>query len=77
MGLDVASIQPCGFLLVSILILSPPTDVLLLLQVELWLSKFSEELSERLQYDMEQNKRIARTLTLHATAYKVIIFLLL
>ncbi|XP_047263134.1 DNA polymerase eta isoform X5 [Capsicum annuum] len=38
--------------------------------VEKWLSELCEELSERLQFDLEQNKRIAHTLTLHAHAYK-------
>lgn len=38
--------------------------------VEKWLSELCEELSERLQSDLEQNKRIAHTLTLHANAYK-------
>ncbi|XP_059281768.1 DNA polymerase eta isoform X6 [Lycium ferocissimum] len=38
--------------------------------VEKWLSELCEELSERLQSDLEQNKRIAHTLTLHAHAYK-------
>ncbi|XP_070048099.1 DNA polymerase eta isoform X4 [Nicotiana tomentosiformis] len=38
--------------------------------VEKWLSELCEELSERLQSDLEQNKRIAHTLTLHAQAHK-------
>lgn len=38
--------------------------------VEKWLGELCEELSERLQSDLEQNKRIAHTLTLHAHAYK-------
>ncbi|KAK6803116.1 hypothetical protein RDI58_000900 [Solanum bulbocastanum] len=38
--------------------------------VEKWLNELCEELSERLQSDLEQNKRIAHTLTLHAHAYK-------
>ncbi|XP_017231330.1 DNA polymerase eta isoform X2 [Daucus carota subsp. sativus] len=38
--------------------------------IERWLSKFSEELAERLEVDLEQNKRIAQTLTLHASAHK-------
>ncbi|XP_074361490.1 DNA polymerase eta isoform X2 [Apium graveolens] len=38
--------------------------------IERWLSKFSEELAERLEADLEQNKRIAQTLTLHASASK-------
>lgn len=43
------------------------------LQVQHWLNELCEELSERLQSDMDQNKRIAHTLTLHARAYKVAI----
>ncbi|XP_069153609.1 DNA polymerase eta isoform X16 [Solanum lycopersicum] len=35
-----------------------------------WLNELCDELSERLQSDLEQNKRIAHTLTLHAHAYK-------
>ncbi|KAI3883766.1 hypothetical protein MKX03_010434 [Papaver bracteatum] len=38
--------------------------------VESWLNDLSEELSERIQSDLEQNKRVAQTLTLHASAYK-------
>ncbi|KAK4270640.1 hypothetical protein QN277_019422 [Acacia crassicarpa] len=38
--------------------------------VQHWLNRLCEELSERLQSDLDQNKRIARTLTLHARAYK-------
>lgn len=38
--------------------------------VEKWLKELCEELSERLQSDLEKNKRIAHTLTLHANAYK-------
>lgn len=45
------------------------------LQVQHWLNELSEELSERLDSDMDQNKRIAHTLTLHARAYKVTIIL--
>ncbi|KAI3440286.1 UmuC domain-containing protein [Psidium guajava] len=37
--------------------------------VQHWLNELCEELSERLQIDLDQNKRIARTLSLHATAY--------
>lgn len=44
---------------------------MVLLQVQKWLNELCEELSERLVHDMERNKRIARTLTLHASAYKV------
>ncbi|KAL2484376.1 DNA polymerase eta [Forsythia ovata] len=39
--------------------------------VEKWLNELCEELSERLLSDLEQNKRIAHTLTLHANAYKL------
>ncbi|KAK4399560.1 DNA polymerase eta [Sesamum angolense] len=39
--------------------------------VQKWLNELCEELSERLLCDLEQNKRIARTLTLHASAYKL------
>ncbi|XP_058197567.1 DNA polymerase eta isoform X4 [Rhododendron vialii] len=38
--------------------------------VEHWLNELCEELSERLQSDLDVNKRIAHTLTLHATAFK-------
>ncbi|KAL8513273.1 hypothetical protein ACS0TY_019467 [Phlomoides rotata] len=38
--------------------------------VQKWLNELCEELCERLLRDLEQNKRIARTLTLHASAYK-------
>ncbi|KAI7755581.1 hypothetical protein M8C21_028789 [Ambrosia artemisiifolia] len=38
--------------------------------VEKWLKELCEELSERLQLDLETNKRVAHTLTLHAHAYK-------
>lgn len=44
---------------------------MVLLQVQKWLNELCEELSERLVRDLERNKRIARTLTLHASAYKV------
>ncbi|KAL7210917.1 hypothetical protein ACSBR2_013905 [Camellia fascicularis] len=39
-------------------------------EVEHWLNELCEELSERLHSDLEQNKRIAHTLTLHARAFK-------
>ncbi|KAM7500403.1 hypothetical protein LguiA_024817 [Lonicera macranthoides] len=39
--------------------------------VENWLNELCEELSERLQSDLDQNKRIAHTLALHARAYKL------
>lgn len=35
-----------------------------------WLDQLCEELSERIQSDLNQNKRIAQTLTLHARAFK-------
>ncbi|XP_077244407.1 Y-family DNA polymerase H isoform X2 [Tasmannia lanceolata] len=38
--------------------------------VEHWLNELCEELSERIQSDLDQNKRVAHTLTLHARAYK-------
>ncbi|KAF8083126.1 hypothetical protein N665_0791s0023 [Sinapis alba] len=37
--------------------------------VQHWLNQLSEELYERLSSDLEQNKRIASTLTLHASAF--------
>ncbi|KAL6567173.1 hypothetical protein OROGR_000841 [Orobanche gracilis] len=39
--------------------------------VQKWLYELCEELNERLLNDLEQNKRIARTLSLHASAYKL------
>ncbi|KAK3013799.1 hypothetical protein RJ639_009013 [Escallonia herrerae] len=38
--------------------------------VEHWIHELSEELSERLISDLDQNKRIAHTLTVNASAYK-------
>ncbi|KAF7801328.1 DNA polymerase eta isoform X1 [Senna tora] len=38
--------------------------------VQHWLNQLCEELSDRLHSDLDQNKRIAHTLTLHARAYK-------
>uniref|UniRef100_A0A0D9V5V1 DNA polymerase eta n=1 Tax=Leersia perrieri TaxID=77586 RepID=A0A0D9V5V1_9ORYZ len=38
--------------------------------VKSWLDRLCEELSERIQSDLNQNKRIAQTLTLHARASK-------
>ncbi|EOX96839.1 DNA polymerase eta, putative isoform 3 [Theobroma cacao] len=38
--------------------------------VQHWLNQLCEELSERLCSDLDQNKRIAHTLTLHVRAYK-------
>ncbi|KAL9683837.1 hypothetical protein QQ045_021264 [Rhodiola kirilowii] len=42
----------------------------ILASVNRWLNDLCEELSERLQSDLDKNKRIAHTLTLHANAYK-------
>ncbi|XP_074312139.1 DNA polymerase eta isoform X3 [Silene latifolia] len=36
-----------------------------------WLNQLCEELSERLLLDLEQNKRIANTITLHVSAFKL------
>ncbi|KAL9328998.1 hypothetical protein ACSQ67_004001 [Phaseolus vulgaris] len=38
--------------------------------VQHWLNQLCEELNERLYSDLDQNKRIAQTLTLHGRAYK-------
>ncbi|GLU08634.1 hypothetical protein SLE2022_255340 [Rubroshorea leprosula] len=38
--------------------------------VQYWLNQLCEELNERLCSDLDQNKRIAHTLTLHVRAYK-------
>ncbi|XP_065853636.1 DNA polymerase eta isoform X2 [Euphorbia lathyris] len=38
--------------------------------VQHWINQLCEELNERLSSDLDQNKRIAHTLTLNATAYK-------
>ncbi|XP_020096475.1 DNA polymerase eta isoform X1 [Ananas comosus] len=38
--------------------------------VRSWLNQLCEELSERIQFDLDQNKRVAHTLTLHTNAYK-------
>lgn len=43
------------------------------LKVENWLNQLCEELSERIQLDLDQNKRVAHTLTLHAMAFKVLL----
>ncbi|XP_075497845.1 DNA polymerase eta [Primulina tabacum] len=48
-----------------------PQALKTLSSVQKWLNELCEELSERLQSDLEQNKRIAHTLTLHASAYKL------
>uniref|UniRef100_A0A7N0T572 DNA polymerase eta n=1 Tax=Kalanchoe fedtschenkoi TaxID=63787 RepID=A0A7N0T572_KALFE len=42
-----------------------------LASVRRWLNDLCEELSERLQLDLDKNKRIAHTLTLHANAYNL------
>ncbi|KAA3453729.1 DNA polymerase eta isoform X2 [Gossypium australe] len=42
----------------------------LVIYVQHWLNQLCEELSERLCSDLDQNKRLAYTLTLHARAYK-------
>ncbi|KAL7614759.1 hypothetical protein Lser_V15G06581 [Lactuca serriola] len=47
-----------------------PSALKTLSSVENWLKELCEELSERLHTDLETNKRIAHTLTLHADAYK-------
>ncbi|KAK4772179.1 hypothetical protein SAY86_013954 [Trapa natans] len=47
-----------------------PSALKNLSSVQHWLNGLCEELSERLQSDLEHNRRIARTLTLHAHAYK-------
>ncbi|KAF9596367.1 hypothetical protein IFM89_009715 [Coptis chinensis] len=38
--------------------------------VECWLNNLCEELSERIQFDLDQNNRVAHTLTLNARVYK-------
>ncbi|XP_049933955.1 DNA polymerase eta isoform X2 [Nymphaea colorata] len=38
--------------------------------VQNWLNELCEELNERIQSDLEQNQRVAQTLTLHARAYQ-------
>ncbi|RYR17249.1 hypothetical protein Ahy_B03g062018 isoform B [Arachis hypogaea] len=47
-----------------------PQALKTLASVQHWLNELCEELSERLQSDLNLNKRIAHTLTLHARAYK-------
>ncbi|XP_038876373.1 DNA polymerase eta isoform X2 [Benincasa hispida] len=39
--------------------------------VQHWLTELSEELSERLCSDLDKNRRMAHTLTLHASAYRL------
>ncbi|KAI4371218.1 hypothetical protein MLD38_019481 [Melastoma candidum] len=46
-----------------------PQSLRIVQSVEHWINKLSEDLCERLNSDLEQNKRIAQTLTLHATAF--------
>ncbi|KAJ3674829.1 hypothetical protein LUZ60_005445 [Juncus effusus] len=41
-----------------------------IISVRKWLDQLCEELSERIQLDLDQNKRIFHTLTLHARAFK-------
>ncbi|CAJ2677826.1 unnamed protein product [Trifolium pratense] len=47
-----------------------PQSLKTIVSVQHWLNELCEELSERLDSDMDQNKRIAHTLTLNARAYK-------
>ncbi|XP_061358813.1 DNA polymerase eta [Gastrolobium bilobum] len=47
-----------------------PQALKTLASVQHWLNQLCEELNERLHTDLDQNKRIAHTLTLHARAYK-------
>lgn len=54
----------CGLFLIHVLY-----------QVSHWIKQLCEELSERLHVDLDLNKRIAHTLTLHVRAYKVILSL--
>ncbi|XP_030550671.2 DNA polymerase eta isoform X2 [Rhodamnia argentea] len=46
-----------------------PRALKMLPSVQHWLNELCEELSERLHIDLDQNRRIARTLSLHASAY--------
>ncbi|KAJ6705287.1 DNA polymerase ETA [Salix purpurea] len=39
--------------------------------VQHWLNQLCDELNERICFDLDQNKRIAHTLTVYASAYKV------
>ncbi|XP_010538637.1 PREDICTED: DNA polymerase eta isoform X2 [Tarenaya hassleriana] len=48
-----------------------PRALKTLSSVQQWLNRLCEELSERLSSDLEQNKRLASTLTLHASAYRL------
>ncbi|KAK9133830.1 hypothetical protein Scep_013358 [Stephania cephalantha] len=47
-----------------------PQALKTLASVESWLKDLCEELSERLQSDLDQNNRVAHSLTLHAAVYK-------
>ncbi|KAL5539938.1 hypothetical protein UlMin_037223 [Ulmus minor] len=47
-----------------------PRSLKTIASVQHWLNELCEELSERLHSDLDQNKRIAHTLTLHVRAYK-------
>ncbi|XP_037496607.1 DNA polymerase eta isoform X2 [Jatropha curcas] len=47
-----------------------PRALKTIVSVQHWLNQLCEELSERLCSDLDQNKRMAHTLTLHANAYK-------
>ncbi|KAK9152240.1 hypothetical protein Syun_010549 [Stephania yunnanensis] len=47
-----------------------PQALKTLASVEGWLKDLCEELSERLQLDLDQNNRVAHSLTLHAAVYK-------
>ncbi|XP_021608536.1 DNA polymerase eta isoform X3 [Manihot esculenta] len=47
-----------------------PRALKTIVSVQHWLNQLGEELSERLCSDLEQNRRMAHTLTLHASAYK-------
>jgi hypothetical protein len=46
-------------------------------QVQHWLNQLCDELNERICCDLDQNKRIAHTFTVYASAYKVLISFLI
>ncbi|XP_021677032.2 DNA polymerase eta isoform X2 [Hevea brasiliensis] len=48
-----------------------PRALKTIVSVQHWINQLGDELSERLCFDLEQNKRMAHTLTLHASAYKL------
>ncbi|XP_022146569.1 DNA polymerase eta [Momordica charantia] len=50
---------------------SGPQALRTISSVQHWINELSEELSERLCSDLDQNRRMAHTLTLHASAYKL------